>query len=187
MTTVTSGMPEDKGPSKEQLLKTIKKLENNPDAKFQILSDIGIGAVGAVGAGAAAFAFGGTTASILFGLVAIPVAAPLGVVAGAAVLGGAAFVGAKRVLFDGTYNEGKTVEIRKQLEERVKEIEAKEKRAGLTEKDKTEFSIFLKEPLEANLISPEQAYRLMVSVEKGQMSIQEAYRLVENIIKSAKQ
>jgi hypothetical protein len=182
-----SDMPEDKIPSKEQLLKKIEELKKNPHDKFQILSDIGIGAVGAVGAGAAAFAFGGTTASVLFGLVAIPVAAPFGVVAGAAVLGGAAFVGAKRVLFDGTYNEGKTAEIRKQLEERFKEIEAKERRASLEEKDKTEFITFLEEPLKANLISAKDAYRLIMAIENGQMSLQEAYRLVKNIIDSAKQ
>ena len=122
----------------------------------------------------------------MFGLVTIPVAAPLGVVAGAAVLGGAAFVGAKRVLFDGTYNEGKTAEIRKQLEERLREIEAKERKASLGEVDKTEFITFLEEPLKANLISAEDAYRLITAVEKGQMSLKEAYKLVEDIIKSAK-
>ena len=46
--------------TKEQLLKAIEKLEKNPHDKLGILADIGIGAVGAVGAGAAVVAFGGT-------------------------------------------------------------------------------------------------------------------------------
>ena len=97
--------------SKEDMLKAIERLENNPGDRLTFLTDIGAIGVGAVGAGAAAFAFGGTTASILFGLVTIPVAAPVAVVAGAAVLGGAAIFGAKRFLIDGTHHEGKREEM----------------------------------------------------------------------------
>ena len=179
-------MSGSKAPKKEQLIKAIEQLEKNPHDKLGILADVGIGAVGAVGAGAAAFAFGGSTVPILFGLLAIPVAAPLGVIAGAAVLGEAAFVGAKRVLLDGTYIEGKQAAMLKQLKEQLKEVEAKEKKSSLGESDKTKFIIFLKEPLKAELISPEDAQGLIKAVETGQMSVKEAYQLVEDIITSTK-
>ena len=179
-------MSGNKTPTKEQLLKTIEQLEKNPHDKLGILADVGIGAVGAVGAGAAAFAFGGTTVPILFGLMAIPVAAPLGVVAGAAVLGGAALVGAKRVFMDGTYLEGKKAEMLKQLKEQLLEVEAKERKSSLGELDKTKFIVFLKEPLKNNLISAEDAHRLMMAVENGQMPIKEAYNLVRDVINSTK-
>jgi hypothetical protein len=175
-------MSVNKTPTKEQLLKAIEQLENNPDDKLGILADLGIAAVGAAGFGAAAAAFGGGVVPILFGLIAIPVAAPLGVVAGAAVLGGAALVGAKKMLFDGTYLEGKKAEILNQLKEQLREVEAKERKSSLGENDKTKFIVFLKEPLKAGIISAEDAHRLMTAVENGQMSLKEAYRLVKNLL-----
>ena len=44
-------MSDTKNPTKEQILKAIEKLEKNPHDKIGILSDIGIGVVGAAGAG----------------------------------------------------------------------------------------------------------------------------------------
>ena len=62
-------MSANKTPTKEQILKSIEQLEKNPHDKLRILADIGIGVVGAAGAGAAVAAFGGT--SVLFGLWAL--------------------------------------------------------------------------------------------------------------------
>ena len=62
-------MSEPKKPSKEQLLKAIKKLEENPKDRIGIFADIGVGVVGAGAAAGAVAAFGGT--SILFGLVTL--------------------------------------------------------------------------------------------------------------------
>lgn len=107
--------------TKNQIIKAIEELENNPDDKLGILADIGIGAAGAVGAGAAVAAFGGT--SLLFGL--ITVAPPIGLIVGGAALGGAALVGLKRVFFDGTFTEGKRTELLSQLKKQLKDIEAK--------------------------------------------------------------
>lgn len=76
-----------KQPTKEELLKTIDKLKKDNNLG-EFLVDIGLGAVGAVGAGTAVAAFGGT--SILFGL--ITVAPPVGLVVG----GAAALVGVKK-------------------------------------------------------------------------------------------
>lgn len=175
-------MSENKTPTKEQILKAIEQLEKNPHDKLGILADIGIGAVGAVGAGAAVAAFGGIP--ILFGLFTL--APPVGLVVGGAALGAAALVGAKRIFFDGTSNDGKKAEMLKQLYEQKKDFEAKERASKLGDNDKTKFIILLKEPVRLNLISPQDAQDLIRAVENGQMSLKEAYHLVENVIKSAK-
>jgi tetratricopeptide (TPR) repeat protein len=174
-------MSGDKTPTKEQILETIRDLKNNPNDRVDILADIGIGAVGAAGAGYAASILGAS--SLFFGL--IPVAAPLAMVAGGAILGGAALIGAKRFLFDGTSLEGKREALLMQLEEQLSEIEAKEQAASLGEDDKYDFHIFLEEPVRLDLISPQEAQSLMLAVESGQMSLKEAYQLVEDLIDPA--
>jgi hypothetical protein len=175
-------MSENKTPTKEQILKAIEQLEKNPNDKLGILADIGIGVVGAASAGAAVAAFGGT--SLLFGLITI--APPVGLVVGGAALGAAALVGAKRILFDGTFTQGKKAEILRQLKDQLKEVEAKERVSKLGENDKNQFYIFLKEPIKLNLISPKDAQDLIRAVESGQMPLKEAYHLVEDVINSAK-
>lgn len=175
-------MSDNKTPTKEQILKAIEQLEKNPNDKLGILADIGIGVVGAAGAGAAVAAFGGT--SLLFGL--ITVAPPVGLVVGGAALGAAALVGAKRILFDSTFTQGKKAELLKQLYQQKKDFEAKERASKLGDSDKTKFIILLKEPVRLNLISPKDAQDLIRAVESGQMSLKEAYHLVEDVINSAK-
>jgi hypothetical protein len=167
--------------TKEQILKAIEQLEKNPNDKLGILADIGIGVVGAGAAGAAVAAFGGT--SILFGLVAV--APPVGLVVGGAALGAAALVGAKRIFFDGTFNEGKKAEMLKQLKEQLREVETKERASKLGESDKTKFIVSLKEPVRLNLISPKEAQDLMRAVESGQIPIKEAINMVKAIIEAA--
>lgn len=175
-------MPENKNLTKEQLLNAIRDLEENPHDKLDILADIGIGVVGAAGAGAAVAAFGGT--SILFGLITL--APPIGLVVGGAALGAAALVGAKKMFFDGTFNDGKKAEMLKQFYEQKKDFEEKERASKLGDNDKTNLIILLKEPVRLNLISPQDAQDLIRAVENGQMPLKEAYNLVENVIKSAK-
>lgn len=167
--------------TKEQILKAIEQLEKNPNDKLGILADIGIGVVGAGAAGAAVAAFGGT--SILFGLVAV--APPVGLVFGGAALGAAALVGAKRIFFDGTFNEGKKAEMLQQLKEQLREVETKERASKLGESDKTKFIVSLKEPVRLNLISPKEAQDLMRAVESGQIPIKEAINMVKAIVEAA--
>lgn len=168
--------------TKEQILKAIEQLEKNPNDKLGILADIGIGVVGAGAAGAAVAAFGGT--SILFGLVAL--APPVGLVVGGAALGAAALVGAKRIFFDGNFNEGKQAEMLKQSKEQLREVEAKERASKLEDNEKTKFMVSLKEPVRLNLISPQDAQNLMRAVESGQIPIKEANKIVQDIVESAK-
>ena len=174
-------MSGNKKVTKEQILKAIEQLEKNPHDKLGILADIGIGVVGAGAAGAAVAAFGGT--SVLFGLIAV--APPVGLVVGGAALGAAALVGAKRIFFDGTFNEGKKAEMLKQLKEQLREVETKERASKLGESDKTKFIVSLKEPVRLNLISPKEAQDLMRAVENGQIPIKEAINMVKAIIEAA--
>ncbi|HEY9625517.1 MAG TPA: hypothetical protein V6C78_34675 [Crinalium sp.] len=168
--------------TKEQLLKAIGRLEKNPNDRVGILAEVGITAAGAVGAGAAAALFGATTAAIPIITVltgaTIPVAAPLALVAGAAVAGAAAMYGVVKLVKDGGIHEGKQKQLLDEYKERLKEIEIKERSSKLDENDKTKFHLFLREPLQHDLISPDDAYQLMQAVENGHLSLSEAYKLV---------
>ncbi|MEG4027936.1 MULTISPECIES: hypothetical protein [unclassified Microcoleus] len=174
-------MSANKTPTKEQILKSIEQLEKNPHDKLGILADIGIGVVGAAGAGAAVAAFGGIP--LLFGL--ITVAPPVGLVVGGAALGAAALVGVKRI-FDGNFDEGKQAEILKNLKDQLKDIESEERASNLEDSDKTKFIVSLKEPVRLNLISPKDAQDLIRAVESGQIPIKEAIKMVEDVVKAAK-
>jgi len=175
-------MSGNKTPTKEQILEAIEQLEKNPDDKLGILADVGIGVVGAGAAAGAVAAFGGT--SILFGLIAV--APPVGLVVGGAALGAAALVGVKRIFFDGTFNQGKQAEILKQLQELLREVEAKERASKVRDSDKTKFIVSLKEPVRLNLITPQRAQDLMRAVESGQIPITEAIKMVQAIVEAAK-
>lgn len=120
----------------------------------------------------------------MFGL--ITVAPPVGLVVGGAALGAAALVGAKRFLFDGTFTQGKQAQMLIKLKEDLREVEAKERVDKLGDSDKTKFIVSLKEPVTLNLISPKDAQDLIQTVENGQISLKDAIKMVEDIIKSAK-
>ncbi len=82
-----------------------------------------------------------------------------------------------------SYNKGKIVEIKSQLQHQLKEVEAKEQASKLDDSDKTKFILFLKEPIRLNLIPPQDAQELIEAVEKGQHSIKDAIKLVEDLLK----
>ena len=175
--------------TKEQILKAIEELEKNPDDKLGILGDVGITALGAVGAGVAVAAAGITTSiPIITAITGIGmvVAAPLGLVAGAALAGGAACYGVSRLIKGGGYNEAKKAELLKQLKEQRREVETKERASKLGDSDKTKFIVCLKEPVRLNLISPQDAQHLMRAVETGQMPIKEAIKIVQAIVEGGK-
>jgi len=50
--------------TREQLVKTIERLESNPNDRVGLLGDVGVTAIGAIGTGAVAAVLGATTASI---------------------------------------------------------------------------------------------------------------------------
>lgn len=185
-------MSDNQNMTKEQLLKAIEQLEKNPNDRVGILADIGVAALGAAGLGLGGFvaaSIGATTASIpiLTAITGISmvVAAPAVVVGGAAVAGGAAAYGVARLIKDSAkdsgFNEGKRKQLLNELKERLRETEAKDRQSNFDERDRTKFHSFLKEPLKHNLISPDDAHRLMQAVENGQIPLSEAYKLVGQI------
>lgn len=178
-------MSNNQKPTKEQLLKTIERLKQNPHDKVGILGDIGITAAGAAGAAGIAAFFGATTASIpiitaLTGI-GMVVAAPITLVAGAAVAGGATLYGISRLIKDGGFHEGKRDEMLREYEEKLRDIEVKERCSEVKKQDLTDFHVFLEDPLKLNLISAEDAYRLIQSVELGQIPLSEAYKLARQL------
>ena len=178
--------------TKEQLIKGIEKLEKNPKDRVGVLADMGVTAAGFLGAGAAAFALGGTTASIPIitaltgGTVVAVAAAPVALVAGAALAGGAAMYGVSRLIKGGGFNEGKQKQLLADYKDKLKDVEAKERQSSFNDQDKTDFYSFLKDPLRYNLISPDDARDLMQAVESGHMSLSEAYRLVGQVLEDDK-
>jgi hypothetical protein len=176
--------------SKKELLKAIEQLEKNPHDRVRILSEIGVVGIGAAGAGAVAAAVGASSTAIpiytaLTGA-ALTVAAPVTLVAGAAVAGGLATYGVAKLLKNGVTQEAKRQEIKKRLKERLRELDATEQQTAVTQDDQTSFIIFLKTPLEQNLVTAEQAKQLIDFVEAGQMPLEEAYKLLYDIISDAK-
>ncbi len=182
-------------PSKKQILQTINEIEKNPNSKEKAFGDIFItvigGGLGALGAGGAAAAVGSTsiigltTAASWIGITLVS-ATPVGWIVGTAVAGAGLAYGISRFISGGSFNEGKLNAIKHNLNERLKDVEDKEKASGVSEKDLNDFHIFLKEPLEHNLISPEQAHKLMACVESGKIKISIAYQMVDKILKSVK-
>jgi hypothetical protein len=172
--------------TKEELIETIEKLESNPNDAVGILADVGITALGAAGAAAAAVALGTTTVSIpiitaLTGI-GIVVAAPLALIAGAAVAGGAAVYGVSRLIKDGGFHEGKRNQLLNEYQEKLRELEVEERRTNFEKSNKTRFYSFLKEPLKYDLISPDDVHRLIQAVESGHISLSEARKLVSDIL-----
>lgn len=183
-------MKEIKKPSKKDILEAIGKLEKDPSARTKILGELGVTGIGAAGVGALAAFFGAGVAPIpvitaLTG-VGMVVAAPVGLVAGAAIAGGAAAYGLTKLAASGAYMKGKQEEIKQKLKDRLKEFEVEEQKSNLTEENKNSFIIFLKEPLQLDLITADQAQDLIELVEKGEMSLEEAYNLLGEIIGEAK-
>ena len=170
--------------TKEQLIKLIEQLEKNPNDRIGLLGDAGVTVLGAAGA-ATAVSLIGTTASIplvtaLTGI-SFVVAAPFAAVAGAAVVGGAAFYGVSRLIKGGGFHEGKRKQFLNELNEKLKEIEINERQSKVNDLDKTKFYSFLKEALKDEMISPEDASQLIKSVESGHILLSVAYKLVRDL------
>jgi hypothetical protein len=184
-----------KTPNKKQLLDAIAELENNPENKEKAFGDISItligGGLGAASAGTAA-AFAGATA--ITGLttgaswlgITLVAATPVGWIAGVAVAGAGLAYGISRLISGGSHNEGKLNEIKRNLKKQLKDIENKEISDTISNKDLNAFHIFLKEPLENDLISEKQAHRLISGVESGKIKISLAYQMVDKILNSVK-
>lgn len=174
---------------KKKLLNALKELENNPSDKLRILGQIGITGLGAVAAGGVVAVAGVSTAipvvTALTGYVIIG-ATPIGWVAGAAMGGAAVAYGFSKLIQSGAEVEGRKRELLAKIGEELAEIKMKEKASQVSEQDRTDFYVSLRLPVEIDLMSPKTAQELIAAVEKGQISISQAYKLVAEVIKSGK-
>lgn len=176
--------------TKKQLLRVIKDLESRPDDRVRILGDFGITSVG-VGLGAAASgavaAIAGatsipvvTTAASWFGITAVA-ATPVGWVVGAAMAGGALAYGVSRLIRNGGMSEGRKRELLIAYRERLQEMQRREQSQRIAAPDRTRFIISLREMIDADVLSPTNAFRLIEAVE-GAMPISQAYQMVSDLL-----
>lgn len=177
--------------TKKQLLRVIKDLESRPDDRVRILGDFGITSVG-VGLGAAASgavaAIAGatsipvvTTAASWFGITAVA-ATPVGWVVGAAMAGGALAYGVSRLIRNGGMSEGRKRELLIAYRERLQEMQRREQSQQIAAPDRTRFIISLRDMIDADVLSPTNAFRLIEAVEKGAMPISQAYQMVSDLL-----
>lgn len=179
--------------TKKQLLKVIDGLEGAPSDRVRILGDVGITSVG-IGLGAAA---AGSVATIA-GVTAIPAVTtaaswlgvsavavtPVGWVIGAALAGGALAYGVSRLIRDGGMSEGRKLELLQFYRERLQETQRREQAQEVTVPDRNGFIVSLREMIEKDAISPLQAFKLIDAVERGSMSLSEAYGLLTNLLQN---
>lgn len=177
--------------SKKQLLKVIAELERAPHDRVGILGEVGISTLG-LGLGAAS---AGTVASIA-GATSVPVlttaagwvgvtavaATPLGWSLGVAAAGGALAYGISRWIRSGAMSEGRKRELLKLYQERLIELEDKERAADRSQEDRSAFISSLREVIEKDVISTDRAFRLIEAVEAGKITVPDAYRLVNGLL-----
>lgn len=177
---------------KKKLLKVISKLEKNPNDIGRILGEFGMTGIGMLGGAAAAAALGTSVAPIGWGITTLTgfgmvVAAPVTLVAGAAVVGGAAAYGIAKVVRNGGSQEGKQREILQQLYRDLEELRKRERshaNAQKMDESKSAFYRLLKQALDANLIDNEDAESIIKSIQDDSMSFQDAYSFLKDILES---
>jgi hypothetical protein len=177
--------------SKKQLLKVIDELERAPHDRVRILGEVGISTLGiglgAAAAGAVASIAGATSIPVLttaagwVGVTAVA-ATPLGWALGAAAAGGVLAYGVSRWIRGGAMSEGRKQELLLVYQERLAEMETKERMGAVTVLDKSGFISSLREVIEKDVISADKALRLIEAVEGGKMALPEAYRLVNGLL-----
>ena len=178
-------------PTKDQILRMIDDLKKKPDDKVRILGDVGITVVG-IGLGAAAAGtlagaagvtsiWGLTTVAGWLGVTAVS-ATPVGWIIGTAAAGGAVAYGISRMIHGGGLSEGRKLELLQKYKEDARNIEAKERSGSITDKDRTNFTISLRELVDKDAISPDKATKLIEQVEQGRIPLSQAIELVQAIL-----
>jgi hypothetical protein len=181
--------------TKIQLLKLIDDLEKRPHDKVRILGDVGITVVGAglgvAAAGTVAAAAGATTilGSTVLGstLGGIFVAAtPVGWILGIAAAAGASAFAVSRLIRNGATAEGKKAELLNKYREEEQLVAAKEEAGSITDKDRTNFTVALRDLIAHDVILPDVATHLIAQVERGGLPISKAFELIGELLKDPK-
>lgn len=101
---------------------------------------------------------------------------------GAALAGGALAYGASRLVRSGGLSEGRKRELLQFYRERLQEMQRCEQAQEVTARDRNRFITSLREVIEKNAISPQQAFQLIDAVERGTMPLSQAYSLVAEFL-----
>jgi len=177
--------------TKEQLVQAIDNIKKNPYDRVRILGDAGVtilaGGLGAAAAGTVASATGATS---IFGLTALAKLAgialvaptPIGWVLGASAAGAGVAYGITRMIRGGGIAEGRKREILAQCQDQVKDFEAKESAGNISDDDKTNFIVSLRELIEKDVITPEKASQLIELVEQGRIPLSQAVSIVQDLL-----
>lgn len=178
-------MSQNKTPSKQELLKQLKKLEKNPNDTTRILGELGITVLGASAVGYAVAAMGVTSAipviTAITGIVLVE-ATPIGWVATAAVAGGVAAYGLTQLLKHGSKMEATKAKLKEDITKNIRDIDVKERASNVKPKDLGNFYGLLYKALEANLISRKDAFDFLKGISNGQMSLSEGYKLMNDLV-----
>ena len=183
-------------PTKDQLLKLIREIEDSPNDRVRILADAGIATLG-VGIGAAAAGtvaaaigvtsiWGVTTAASWVGISAVA-ATPVGWILGCAAVAGACVYGISRLVLGGGLAEGRKAELLQIYQQELRAIEAKERANNVTDADKNRLITSMRELIEKGALLPEIAKRLIEQVEAGRIPISVAIVQIQSILSTAKQ
>lgn len=172
--------------SKQELIDAIHRMEKNPDKKAEILADLGFAAAGG-GAGAIGAAFLGASSTaipIITGLTGatITVAASPVVIGAGAVVGAGALIGMIKLGKNTGKHEGKRQEILRELKEKLRDFEKKERSTKVSEHDKIKLYSLLAKAMEEELISKKDSADLMEAVERGEISLQDACQTILKIL-----
>ncbi len=177
--------------TKEQLLKMIDELDNNPNDKIRILGDIGIISLGGLLGGACAGFFAGLYGvTSIFGLTAVAswlgwtavLVTPVGWIIGSSVGAGAIAYAVSRMIYGGGLSEGSKMELMQKYREDVQNIKAREKSGNIADADRTQFILSLGELIDKNLVSPDKAFKLIKLVEEGRISLSYAFTLIQPLL-----
>lgn len=144
----------------------------------------GIG-LGAASASTIAGAAGATTllgSSALASALPVLASTPVGWVIGSGAAVGVLVFALVRVLVGGGIAEGRKLELLNQYREREQLLKAKETAGAITDVDRTQFIIALREVVEKDAIRPDQAFRLIEQVEAGRISLAQAFSTLQILL-----
>jgi hypothetical protein len=176
--------------TKKQLLNRINELEKNPKDRIRLLGDVGVTTMGAIAGGIVASAIFATKVAVLtavgsfFGL-KITGSAPGGLVFGGVIAGAAIIYGVSRLIHSGGMSEQRQKELLKIYRERIQKMEEQERAAQVTDTDRDQLVISMRELVKHDLIHPELAAKLIKAVKTGKMPVSRAYQHFANIIQHA--
>ena len=154
--------------------KALAKIEKNPNDRIGILGKLlGVG-IGGVGGGAVAAVTGHPAFFTFFGVGIWVVAAPVGMVTGAAVAGGVLAYGVTKLISSGVRSDIKTQENIKKLREEIRKNSINH--ISGTEGDISKLSRVYQELISLNAISEETVKNLLESIKSNNIDFTFTYK-----------